>query len=74
MRKYDRSDMRQRLFLLGLLLVVLATTAALVPLSLAVILRNRAGARGRSIVSHTRRRLAAAGASIARRFRTATAS
>jgi hypothetical protein len=68
------SDMRQRLFLLALLVTIAAVTTALAPLSIAFILRNRAHARGRSIVSRTKRRLAAAGASIARRFRAAAAS
>ena len=63
--------MRKRLFLLGLLLAVAAFTTALAPLSFAVALRNRAGARGRRIMKRTQARLAAAGEKIVRRIRAA---
>ena len=65
--------MRQRFFLLALLIGIAAVTTALAPFSIAVILRNRAGEGSRRIVTRTRRRLAAAGATIARRIRAVTA-
>jgi hypothetical protein len=66
--------MRQRFFLIALLIAIAAVTTAMVPFSIAIILRNRADAGGRRIVSHTRRQLAAAGQRIVRRIREATAS
>lgn len=51
--------MRHRFFLFGFLLFVVAVTTALVPLSFALILRNRAHARGVTLVARTRRRVAA---------------
>jgi hypothetical protein len=64
--------MRQRFFLLSLLVMIAAVTTALAPFSIAIILRNRAGAGSRRIVSQTRRRLVAARDVIARRIRAAT--
>jgi len=64
--------MRQRLFLFALLFVIAAVTTALAPFSIAIIVRNRAGAGSRRIVSQTRRRLVAARDVIARRIRAAT--
>jgi hypothetical protein len=65
--------MRQRLFLFALLIAIFAVTAALAPLGAAISMRNRAGDRGRRIVSGTRRRLVAAGVKIVRRIRAVTA-
>jgi hypothetical protein len=65
--------MRQRFFLFALLIAIASVTVALAPLSIAVALRNGAGARSRRIVSRTRRRLAVAGETIARRIRAVTA-
>lgn len=67
------SPMRQRFFLLALLIAIATVTTALAPFSIAVILRNRAGAGSRRIVSDTRRRLVAARDVIARRIRAVTA-
>lgn len=64
--------MRQRLFLFALLCVIATVTTALAPFSIAIILRNRAGAGSRRIVSQTRRRLVAARDVIAQRIRAAT--
>jgi hypothetical protein len=51
--------MRHRFFLFGFLFFVVAVTTALAPLSFAMMLRNRARARGITLVAHTRRRVAA---------------
>jgi hypothetical protein len=64
--------MRQRLFLFALLCVIATVTTALAPFSIAIILRNRAGAGSRRIVLQTRRRLVAARDVIAQRIRAAT--
>jgi len=64
--------MRQRLFLFALLCVIATVTTALAPFSIVIILRNRAGAGSRRIVSQTRRRLVAARDVIAQRIRAAT--
>jgi hypothetical protein len=65
--------MRQRFFLLALLIAIAAVSAALAPLSIALALRNHAGAHGLRVMTQTRRRLAAAGARLARRIRAASA-
>jgi hypothetical protein len=64
--------MRRSLFLFALLCVIATVTTALAPFSIAIILRNRAGAGSRRIVSQTRRRLVAARDVIAQRIRAAT--
>jgi hypothetical protein len=64
--------MRQRLFLFALLCVIATVTTALAPFSIAIIVRNRAGAGSRRIVSQTRRRLVAARDVIAQRIRATT--
>ncbi len=64
--------MRRSLFLFALLCVIATVTTALAPFSIAIIVRNRAGAGSRRIVSQTRRRLVAARDVIAQRIRAAT--
>jgi hypothetical protein len=65
--------MRQRTFLFALLIAIGAATLALAPFSIAIVLRNRAGAGGRRIVTQTRKRLVAARELIARGIRAVTA-
>lgn len=65
--------MRQRSFLIALLIAIGAASIALAPFSIAIVLRNRAGAGGRRIVSQTRKRLVAARDLIARGIRAVTA-
>jgi len=65
--------MRQRTFLLALLIVIASATAALVPFSVIIMLRNRAGAGSRRIVTRTKQRLVAARDVIAARIRAVTA-
>ncbi|HEY7994554.1 MAG: hypothetical protein ACHQY2_06820 [Candidatus Eremiobacterales bacterium] len=65
--------MRQRTFLIALLIAIGVTSIALAPFSVAIVLRNRAGAGGRRIVSQTRKRLVAARDLIARGIRAVTA-
>lgn len=65
--------MRQRTFLVALLIAIGVASIALAPFSVAIILRNRAGAGGRRIVSQTRKRLVAARELIARGIRAVTA-
>lgn len=65
--------MRQRTFLLALLVAIGVATLALAPFSIAIVLRNRAGAGGRRIVTQTRKRLVAARELIARGIRAVTA-
>ncbi|HYK53636.1 MAG TPA: hypothetical protein VEV38_08930 [Candidatus Eremiobacteraceae bacterium] len=65
--------MRQRTFLIALLIAIAFASIALAPFSIAIILRNRAGAGGRRIVSQTRKRLNAARDLIARGIRAVNA-
>jgi hypothetical protein len=65
--------MRQRSFLIALLIAIGVASIALAPFSVAIVLRNRAGAGGRRIVSQTRKRLVAARDLIARGIRAVTA-
>jgi len=65
--------MRQRTFLIALLIAIGVASIALAPFSVAIVLRNRAGAGGRRIVSQTRKRLVAARELIARGIRAVTA-
>ena len=65
--------MRQRSFFVALLIAIGAATLALAPFSIAIALRNRAGAGGRRIVSQTRKRLVAARELIVRGIRAVTA-
>ena len=65
--------MRQRAFLIALMVAIAAVTALLAPFSIAIVLRNRAGAGGRRIVSQTHKRLVAARDLIARGIRAVTA-
>ena len=65
--------MRQRFLLLALLIAIGGVTLALLPFSIALMIRNRAGAGGRRIVSQTRKRLVAARDVIAQRIRAVTA-
>jgi len=65
--------MIQRTFLIALLIAIGVASIALAPFSVAIVLRNRAGAGGRRIVSQTRKRLVAARELIARGIRAVTA-